>query len=195
MEPGALANWQLLKSPTILTDYLDPTHMDFTIRDLELFTAWEAMDVSAFGAIRIQVWGEGTENDVPVIRLNGWQDGGPGHHIGTITLAMGNLASGASDGFHTSEYTHKSIRDAFDPTALIRGCDVYTETADYEGALSVSTLQANMPGFVDVSFANNQYKWLSVLVSDLGTPAAETVGAIFKVLSLKKGYSSPDFTG
>lgn len=198
MEPSALESWQLLKTPTVAQSALLAGRLSRNVHDVN--GSPECLDVSPFGAIRFQIWGEGDNNDVPVIDLYGWQHSGPGVHMGTVTLAMGNFT--VVPGQPTKEvfddaFTHKSIKDAFGSTATYRGCDTYTLTNDFDGGISVSAAQeADFPGVgVDVSFASSQYKWFSVMVTNLGTPAATNVGAIFKALSVKKGYSSPQFTG
>lgn len=201
-EVSALNDWQLLKKPTVAQTACTAADLTETIRDLvdtqPAGTSIEALEVSIIGALRFQIWGEGDNNDVPIIDLYGWSDGGPGHHIGKITLAMGNFVStggAAADGFHKSGMAHQSIRDAFAPGTSYRGCDTYTETNDYENAITVYTGEADFPGHADVSFANSQYQYFIVLVTGLGSPAATNVGAIFKALSIKRGYRNPQATG
>ena len=142
----------------------------------------------------VEVWGLGDNNDVPVIDLYGWSELS-GHHIGTITLAMGNFVTGSSTGGgRLSDGAHQSIRDAFDVSTAYRGCDVYTETNDYQNTITVYTGEADFPGHFVVDFVNTQYKWFGIAVTNLGTPAATDVGAIYRPLSMKKGGVSPQLT-
>lgn len=196
---AALNDWQLLKKPTVaLTAYVvgDLTQTFRGLTDTQpAGTTVEALDVSIIGALRLQIWGEGSNNNTPVIDLYGWSDKGPGYHIGTITGTMGNFVSsgGATGGFHKDPEAHQSIRDAFGSGTSYRGCDTYVATNNYESAITVYTTEADFPAHADVSFANNQYQYFIVLVTNLGS--ATNIGAIFKAISLKKGYSSPQFTG
>lgn len=196
-EPSALNTYQLLKTITVVQTAIIAGRVTANVVHV-VTTDLELIDVSTFGAIRVQCWGEGDSNDVPVIDLYGWPQSGPGTHIGKITTSMGAFTSPADNSvnsFHSANRgAHKSISDEFALATAYRGCDVYTETNDYEGAITVYTGEADFPSFFDVSFANNQYNWFGILVTDLGTPAATNLGAIFRVLSIKEGYSSPQFT-
>lgn len=194
-----LNDWQLLKKPTVAQTAYVVADLVKPFRELvdsqPAGTTVEALDVSIIGALRFQIWGVGSNNNTPIIDLYGWSDGGPGHHIGKITLGMGNFATaaGTTVSFLKSESTHQSIRDAFAPATSYRGCDLYTETNDYENAITVYTEHTDLPGHADVTFANSQYQYFIVMVTNLGS--ATNVGAIFKALSIKRGYRNPQATG
>lgn len=190
MEPSVLQGWQLLKSRTIAQTAVTAAKLCQNLKDVSFAEdTFDFVDVSSFGAIRFQVWGVADNNHTPVIDLYGWHDTGPGAHVGKVTLGYGNFTSAATTGFHANVSTHKSIRDKFDSTVAYRSCDVYTETADYEAAVAVTaTAETDFPGYVDVDFTNNQYKWFGVAVTTL---AGTNLGAIFKPLSIRR--ISPNF--
>ncbi len=201
-EVTALNDWQLLKKPTVAQTAYSAADLTENFRDLQdtqpAGTTVEALDVSIIGALRFQIWGEGAANDDPIIDLYGWSDGGPGCHIGKVTTTLGNFVStggAAADGFHKGPTTHQSIRDAFAAATSYRGCDTYVETNDYESAITVyANEETDFPAAgIDVTFVNSQYQYFIVLVTALDS--ATNVGAIFKALSIKRGYRNPQATG
>lgn len=149
----------------------------------------EVVGVGEFTAIKLQVWGVADNDHAPVITLTGWPESGPGQEIGVITLAYGNFTSAATTGFHADPLTHKSIRDEFVAGTAYRGCDTYTETNDYEDAITVYTGLADYPGHAVVSFAKSQYKYFGIAVTTL---AGTTLGAICVPIGLRSSNISPD---
>ena len=192
MAPSAVASWQLLKSRTVAQTAVTAAKLSQALRDVSFAQdTFEFMDVSSLGAIRIQVWGVASANDAPVLDLYGWSDSGPGMHVGKVTITYGNFTSAATTGFHAVPEAHISIRDAFVAGTAYRGTDTYAATNDYEAAITAYTEEADFPASFDVSFLNNQYQWFGAAVTTL---AGTNLGAIFKALSVKKGYVNPQFT-
>lgn len=211
----ALSGWQLLKSRSIVQTALTAAQLSQNLRDVvAVETTVEVIPVTIFDAIRFQVWGTASDNDAPVVDLYGWDEPGPGFHIGKITLAYGNFTSAASTGFHAKAATHSSIRNAFDSATAYRGCDTYTVSNDYEqemfsytnatlaaeagqshraivtpctqAATPLSPIHADFPSYAIVDFRRSRYKYFGVLVTTL---AGTNLGAIFKPVALRGGYT------
>lgn len=185
-----LYGWQLLKSRSIAQTILTAANLTTNLRDVNFSESTvEFLDVSLFSAIQVQVYGTAANNagsptTAVALNLYGWSDNGPGYHCGTVSVVFGNFTSAATTGFHASANTHKSIRDAFDPATAYQGVDTFTETADYDGSITVPASQeTDFPGSFIVSFANTRYKFFGVLVTSLGNVAATNVGAIYRPLA------------
>lgn len=192
MESEALQKWQLMHTLATGTTSLLTT-AQLTLGVIPLTTHFP-LDVSTLGKIRLQVWGVASDGNAPVIQFYGWNEGGPGFHIGQITATMGNFTSLATTGWHAVPSTHASVRAELLAGTAYRGCDAYVIAADFESAVTThGTPEANFPsvGF-DIDFATNQYKWLGATISSLGS--ATSAAVVFKVLSIKSGYSTPQFT-
>jgi len=214
-EAGALAGWQLLKRPTGAQTAPTAAQLMQPLVDVEwTITAAtdivDVLDVERFSAIRFQVLGVASNNHAPVINLYGWHNGGPGHHIGVITLAFGNFTTAATTGFHAT--AHSSIKERFAPATAYQVCDTYTITSDLErengftntddntaaGAYfdrhraltSPSTtagagvVEADFPSYANVDLSRSRYKYLAVFVTALNS--ATSVGAIWTPICLRK---------
>lgn len=187
-------SWQLLKKPTAAQTAFTAAQLSQDIRDVDCTTtpggACEFLNVRQIVSLKIQAWGVATNADSNVLDFYGWDDHGPGMHIGKLTLNMGNFTSAALTGFHASAGQHISIRNNFDPGAAQRGCDSFTVTNDYELAFKSFTSEAAFPAFVSLNLDTSQYTWIGALLT---TKAAGTtnLGLICRATG-QKSNGSPD---
>ena len=187
----ALKGWQLAKRPSIVQTAITAAKLTTGLFDASYAEAIDVLPVEGFPAIRFQIWAVGTAAQVPIIDLYGWQHYGPGHHIGTLSCTLATCNSAATTGFHALVgKTHKSITDVFTASSTYLGVSTYTETADYDDAITVLTPETNFPSYAIINFAASQYKFFSALVTSLDS--ATTVGAIFRPVALKGMNFSPD---
>lgn len=199
--PSAMASWQTMKSPvTAAETALTAAKLMQNIRDVSADQdTVQFIPVELFESILVMPLANGNNDQSPVLQFYGWSDTGPGHHIGTITLDLGNFTSAASTGFHASANTHSSIRNAFAAATAWRPADILTVTADYELEFLADSLGvvgyhaaffpyatstgtqppvADFPNYLRIDLAKSQYKYCGMLVSALDS--ATSVGAIFK---------------
>lgn len=186
---AASQSWQLFKSRTTAQTAVTAAKLTTPLRNVSFDEDnIEFMAVEGFDGIEVGIWGTASDNHAPVINLYEWMEDGPGHHAGTITLAFGGFTSAATTGFHAISTNpgaaHKTIRDAFAPATAYRGCDTYTETADYTGGISVpGTQETDFPATFLWSFVNSRAKYAGILVTALNS--ATDVGAVFRPVWLR----------
>lgn len=154
---------------------------------------FQVFPTSIISGLRIQFLGAGADTNALTAQLYGWNDDGPGNHIGTVTAALTTAVSTKRSGttpvgFHTSPYTHFSIYKHLDLDTDYRGCDTYAVT-DYEGALAASATHADFPGYFELSMANSQYSWVGLMFTSI---ASTNVMAICRALGRKSRHLSPD---
>lgn len=186
--------WQLLKSPTGAQTAVTAAKLTQSFKDVVFAQDnFEVVDVANFEAIAIQVWGVASDAGTFTLELYGWQEGGPGHHIQQMAANIfGNFTSAADAGFHQSDSTHKSIRDAFTAATAYRGADTYLLTANkdftvkkelFSPAVQVPTnIEANFPAGFLVDFATTRFKYFGMASTAM---TGTSVGAIFKPLALR----------
>jgi hypothetical protein len=151
--------------------------------------AIDILNVAAFGAIRVELFGVAADTNAITTELYGWPEAGGGHHIGSVTAA----ATVVTPVFAPTNH-HASVQAAFPAASTWRACDTYAVASD-EGvgtALTVPTDEANMQGYFNVDFTNTQYSWFALVPTVV---AGTSAGATFAALSIKQGYNNPQFTG
>jgi len=211
--------WQLLKVPggqqTLVTaaklsqSLKNPGAVSFAEDNFDF------ADVSLCQALMVQIWGEAADTHAPVVNLYGWNDNGPGIHIGTVTATFGAVLSedinNAAPGWHTSTNLPAEMRAAFPAATDFRGCDTYVITADYMTELFRDDLTVNTyyqshkvlsapsaigtPGAPDTSpeddhpsyfIVDLSRAWFRYLcVACTALNSATSVGAIFRPVSLR----------
>lgn len=206
-------SWQTLKSPiTTAETALTAAKLTTDMRTVSCDEATvEVIPVEIYSMIQIMVLAVGSADQSPVLNLYGWNDWGPGHHIGTVTTDLSAASSAATTGFHAHARTHSSIRNAFAAASTWLIPDQYVVTADYEqerftdgtlhiqyhraiatpgtsaigGTIGTTAVEADFPGVLNIDFSRSQYKFFGLLPTSLDS--ATSVGAIFKqVLSRRQ---------
>lgn len=163
--------------------------------------AFDVIYTKIVSGLRISFWGAGSDTNAITANLYGWNDDGPGNHIGTVTAALiagvsTKISGTTSIGFHTDTDLHSSLKGPlptaplFDTAVDYHPCDTYAVT-DYEGALAASATHADFPGYVELSLANSQYSWVACLFTSI---ASTNIAAICRALGLKSNLVSPDGT-
>lgn len=191
LEPDltALNRPQLLHTPSAAQTLIAVGKLVVTAPNANFAEAIELLNVSLLGAIRVELWGVASDTNVVKMDCYGWAQSGNGHHIGQIGALHSTFNQAFTIG--TPGFSHASVVKAFPASSTWRGCDTYTEEADQAGALSIPTAEADFPGYCNVDFTNSQYKWFAVVPTTVG---GTSLGAIFTVLSVKKGGRNPQQT-
>ena len=190
---------QLLKNPTgaqLGGAVVTAAQLSQSLQDVAFAGAVDVdfLDVERFRVIRVQLWGVADNDHTVTAHLYGWPAGGPGSHMASLAAAHGNFTSAANTGFHASTKTHQSIRDAFDPTAALRGCDTVAPSSEYETEYNFSggdatagdaretrirpvntpslsdgtaTVHADFPNYLTIDFSYSAYKYFGVVVTAL----------------------------
>lgn len=209
-KPSRMINWQLLKTPAGIQTAPSAAQLSQRLRDVRFVqTYFDFADVSWCKSIMVQCWDVGSENDDPILQLYGWNDHGPGLHIGTITSTIGDVTSqdrnDGNPGWHTDTRLHVSIQRAFNPDTDYLACDNYVVTDDNTTQFIVDTAgtpinyeahkalwvpgataaggaapEADYPSYFVVDLERLNIKYLCLACTDLDS--ATLVGAIFKVL-------------
>jgi len=186
----ALGKLQLLHAPSgALTAITAAKLAAANVSATSFAEAINILDVSALGAIRVEIFGVAADTNAVTLELYGWPEAGGGHHIGQVTAA-----SAAFTQVFAPTINHQSVQDAFPAGSTWRGCDTYVAAAD-QGVgtmITVPTSEADFPGYFNVDFTNVQYSWFSVVPTVV---AGTSAGAVFAALSVKEGYNNPQFTG
>lgn len=190
--------WQLLTRLTAAADantIASATQLGQHWRETtDWVKAFDVFPTSLISALRISFWGAGSDTNSLTAQLFGWNEDGPGNHIGTVTAAMiagvSTKRSGSTAlGFHTSRFTHPSIYGHFNLDTDYHPCDTYAVT-DYEnGALAASATHADYPGYVELSLANSQYNWIGLMFTVINSTNA---AAICRALGRRSKGLSPD---
>lgn len=188
--------WQLVKQLSAAQALLSAAELSMCLRDITAHNeAFDVFPVHCFNSLRCSVWGLGDATDTATVRVYGWDEGGPGHHVATVTCTFGNFTSAATTGFHASPRTHQSIRDAFTPGTAYRGVSTHSDTnVDYDTGITINANEeADFPGkftLVLSSAQSMQYKFVGFLVTAF-TGNGTSLGVIAKPTTLRSQYTSP----
>lgn len=215
-KPSRMNSWHLLKVPTGAQTAVTAAKLSQCLKGPSRVSFaednFDFADVSWCPLIMVQLWGEASNDHNPVVNLYGWNDDGPGLHIGTITAVMGNFVSedsaNAAPGWHTNTNLPQNMQAAFPATTDYRSCDEYAITADYQSLVMIDNASTQVTyqehktlsapqvlgaGTVDVSpeadFPSyfivdlRRSRYKYLCVAVTTLNSATTVGAIFKPIA------------